>query len=63
MSGPTPADLARLRSLLSERVTLDRAYAEIQAHHERDGGAAISTIEALTTAARVCEGQPSECAP
>jgi hypothetical protein len=42
-----PAELARLRSLLNGRVSLERAKAEIQAHHERQRKAASSTIEAL----------------
>ena len=35
-----PAELARLRALLRREVTLDRAKAEIQAHHERQRNAA-----------------------
>jgi hypothetical protein len=42
-----PAELARLRSLLNGRASLERAKAEIQAHHERQRKAASSTIEAL----------------
>src|SRR5262245_40998762 len=41
-----PADLQRLRILLDPNVTLDRAYAEIQAHYRRQG-AALSTVEAV----------------
>lgn len=42
-----PAELARLRKLLDRRVSLERARAQIQAHRERQRGAAASTIEAL----------------
>jgi hypothetical protein len=43
------AELARLRSLLINERSLDRAKAEIQAHHEHHPhhGVALSTIEAL----------------
>lgn len=47
-----PEELARLRALLPREVTLDRAKAEIQAHHERQRNAAASTIEALVFALR-----------
>jgi hypothetical protein len=42
----TPQELARLRALLADGVTLDRAYAEIHARHFA-GHAAESTVEAL----------------
>jgi transposase len=42
------ADLARLRSLLINKRSLDHVKAEIQAHHERQRNAAASTIDALT---------------
>jgi len=41
--------LARLRALLDDSVSLDRAYAEINTHRHR---AAVSTIEALMLALR-----------
>jgi hypothetical protein len=46
------AELARLRSLLINERSLDRAKAEIQAHHERQRNAAALTIEALGFALR-----------
>jgi hypothetical protein len=42
------AELARLRSLLINKRSLDHVKAEIQAHHERQRNAAVSTIDALT---------------
>jgi hypothetical protein len=46
------AELARSRSLLINERSLDRAKAEIQAHHKRQRNAAASTIEALMFALR-----------
>jgi hypothetical protein len=44
---PRDPHIERLRRLLEDSVTLERARAEIQAHHVRQRGAAWSTIEAL----------------
>jgi hypothetical protein len=46
-----PRDLARLRALLKDHVTLEHAYAESNAHH-RCQGAAASLIEALMLSLR-----------